>query len=144
MFQPTHFEMLSRRGEGPAALGFKLTGRAKEGAGLCRVWLRRVYAWDRYLDPRIPSSAWDVRLFRKVDAAFVQEDAFSFELLDGLLETHSFPQAPEGLASIQPCGDPVHDRVLAWAKRACGVSGTALTQAVSQEESDDWSLETTP
>lgn len=110
-------QLLSSPGGTPGDLGFKMTGHAREGAGLCRVWLRRSEPWERYLDPREAPSAWDVRVSVKSDSAFVLRDDLNARNLEELEEAWSFPDDPATAAYLTPNGDPVHDRVIAWAKK---------------------------
>jgi hypothetical protein len=109
-------QLLSRPGGSPGELGFKLTAEAREGDGLLRVWLRRVEAWDRNLDPRVDSPDWDVRCYRWQDSAFALQTELTVRDLATLEGDYRFPT----LASAQlPAdnGDPVHDAVVIWARR---------------------------
>ena len=109
-------QLLAMPGESPGSSGFKLTGIAREGRGLCRVWLRRQGTWDRYLDPRFRSAAWDVRAYTKDDSAFSLVQDFTPESLDALGDSYDFWADPSALAPVSVNGDPVHDRVLHWAR----------------------------
>lgn len=100
--------------------GFTLTGVAREGRGLCRVALRRMDAWHRNPDPRILSEDWDLRIYTKTDSAFVLMTTFTVQDLEQLEEDYAFPDGREVLAEISLNGDPVHDRVLVWARRVTG------------------------
>lgn len=100
--------------------GFTLTGVAKEGHGLCRVSLRRVDAWHRYLDPRMLSEDWDVRVYTKMDSAFALMPDYTVVDLESLEEFYEFPDGGERLAELALNGDPVHDRAVVWARRVTG------------------------
>jgi|GEM_PF-4914861 len=100
--------------------GFRLTGRAKEGAGLCRVQLRHMEPWHRYPSPRIRSTSWDLRVYTRTDAAFVLETELGPDDLDVLQETYEFPDGAQELSALKPNGDLLHDRVLAWARKVTG------------------------
>lgn len=149
MFAPRDFEALTSPGGQPGDLGFKLVGRANEGTGMVRVWLRRSDPWARYPDPRFPQSAWDIRMMVRTHNALATQDEFSWERLESLEEAYTFPSAPSGLAALKPNGDPVHDKALAWAKKVTG-AGVALpvpqapVPAVEAEGEDDWNLESSP
>lgn len=154
MFAPKDFELLSSTGGEPGDLGLRIVGRAKEGDGLVRVWLRRAEWWARYPDPRLPHAGWDVRVMRREHSSLATDDAFSWELLESLEESYDFPSAPSELADIKPLGDEIHDRVVAWAKDVTKVNAPSsaplpmppLAQASPQsigeaEGDDDWGLE---
>lgn len=115
-----YLHVLSRPEGAFGDLGFKLTGIAKEGDGLCRVWLRRVDPWDRYLDSRAGSDQWDVRAYTKLDSAFEFIPDFNVGVLAALAEDYEFPDGAEELAKIEANGDLVHDQVLAWARNVTG------------------------
>lgn len=104
----------------PGEHGFRLTGRAKAGDGLCRVQLRFMEPWHRYPDPRLRSSTWDLRVYTRTDAAFELENDLTAEGLEKLVDVYEFPDGATALANLEPNGDPVHDRVLAWARKATG------------------------
>lgn len=126
MVSRTHLQLLSIDDGAPGSAGFKLTGYAKEGVGLCRVWLRRKDPWERYLDPRFRSDTWDVRCYTRVDSAFSLVAEFSPASLDELAETYAFTVEGDGVADLSPNGDPVHDFVLAWAKKVTGSDADAV------------------
>ncbi len=111
--------------------GFKLTGRAREGSGLVRIWLRRANPWDRYLNPRLDSEKWDVRAYQKLDSAFAFVPEFSIPDLEWIAESYEFTEGGEQLASLSANGDPVHDRVLAWARGVTGAGELAAAPPVS-------------
>lgn len=115
-----HLQLLQGAEGAPGELGFKLTGRAKDGRGSIRIWLRRAQTWSRALNPRILSQAWDVRVSVRVDSSFTLLSDFSLADLEGLLETYEFPLVPGGLDALPLNGDPIHDRVLVWARQAIG------------------------
>lgn len=113
-----HFELLRAPGPAGAVLGIRLVGRARDGgAGLCRLWLRRVERWDRAIDPRQPHSDWDCRTWIRADSAFALQTEWTLKDLDALAEQFEFPQELDSLRSLRPVGDPVFDTVLAWAQR---------------------------
>lgn len=113
-------QLLQNAGGQPGELGFKLTGRAKDGSSLIRVWLRRSETWSRALNPRILSQEWDVRVFSRTDSSFTLLGDFQLSELDGLAESFDFPSSGAALSSLSLNGDPIHDRVLVWAKRVTG------------------------
>lgn len=119
---PDHVQLFGRDGSPLASGGFKLTGEAREGIGFCRVWLRPIEAWDRYENPRIASEHWDVRAYRKLDSAFEYVPEFTLGDLDEMAEHFEFPQVGELFDEIDYNGDPVHDQVLAWARRVTGAT----------------------
>lgn len=100
--------------------GFRLTGHAKEGDGLCRVQLRYMEPWHRYPSPRLRSTTWDLRVYTRTDAAFVLETEIGPDDLDQLGEIYTFPDGADALAKLSTNGDVVHDRVLAWARKVTG------------------------
>lgn len=102
--------------------GFRLTGRAKEGAGLCRVQLRYMEPWHRYPSPRLRSTTWDLRVYTRTDAGFVLETELGPDDLETLEERYEFPDGAEALSNLQSNGDLVHDRVLAWAQKVTGAN----------------------
>lgn len=122
MVPRSHLQLLSLPGQPPGSGGFKLTGTEKDGHGVCRVWLRRVDAWDRYPDPRFDSDEWDVRAYRRTDSAFALIEEFTPASLDDLAERFDFNAPASALAGLKPNGDQVHDRVLAWAKSTLGAA----------------------
>lgn len=105
--------------------GFRLTGRAKDGDGLCRVQLRHMEPWHRYPSPRVRSTIWDLRVYTRTDAAFVLETELGPDDLDVLQETYEFPDGAQALSELKPNGDLVHDRVLAWARTVTGADKVA-------------------
>ena len=113
-------QLLQGTGNAPGELGFKLTGRAKDGRSSVRIWLRRAHPWSRALNPRIVSDAWDCRVSVKVDSSFTLLSDFGLSDLDALAEAYEFPQAGAALDALPLNGDAVHDRVLLWARRATG------------------------
>lgn len=117
-----YLHVLSRPDGAFGDLGFKLTGVAREGDGLCRVWLRRVDPWDRYLNPRSGSTDWDVRAYTKLDSAFEFVPEFTIDGLAQLAEDYEFPEGADELSQIEAKGDPVHDRVLSWAREVTGAA----------------------
>jgi len=123
--QRSHLQLLAPAGQRPGVSGFKLTGTALDGHGLCRVWLRRKDPWDRYLDPRIRSDVWDVRAYRKLDSAFAVIEEFTLASLDEMATTFAFPERPEGLDTLALNGDPIHDFVVGWARRVTGLDAAA-------------------
>lgn len=125
MIERNHLQLLNSPADPPGHDGFKLTGTAREGRGLVRVWLRRGEPWNRYLDPRLRSAQWDVRASRRDDSAFMVIPEFTIDDLDGLSEDYAFEADADRLAQLAPNGDPVHDRVLAWAKAAIGAPADA-------------------
>lgn len=104
----------------PGEHGFRLTGRAKAGDGLCRVQLRYMEPWHRYPDPRLRSTTWDLRVYTRADAAFELDGDLTADGLEALIDDYEFPDGADELATLQMNGDPVHDRVLAWARKATG------------------------
>ena len=118
MVPRSNLQLLSLAGGPPGSAGFKLTGSAPDGGGLCRIWLRRKDPWTRYLDPRFRSDDWDVRCYRRTDSAFSLVEEFRVATLDTLAEEFTFEG--DGIAVMKPNGDIVHDTVLAWAKRVLG------------------------
>ena len=124
MVPRSNLQLLSVDGGAPGSAGFKLTGASREGAGLCRVWLRRGGPWTRYLDPRFRSDDWDVRCYRRVDSAFALVEDFVVETLDGLADEFAFEAGAE-IETLKPNGDTVHDTVLGWAKRTLGAKADA-------------------
>lgn len=98
------------------ALGFKLFGTSKEGLGLCAVWVRKAEPWARYLDPRVSSTQWDVRVSYKVDSSFTLDTEFTIRDLAMLSDAYDFSQAGTELHELDTQGDPIFDAVLTWAK----------------------------
>ena len=115
-----YVQLMASGGGAPGSDGFKLTGRAREGAGLCRVWLRRAEPWDRYISPRMSSDQWDVRAYEAADSAFEVIPEFTLATLDRLAEQYTFPGGADELSSIGLNGDPLHDRVVRWARQVTG------------------------
>lgn len=132
MVPRSNLQLLSLAGGTPGSAGFKLTGSSREGAGLCRIWLRRKDPWSRYLDPRFRSDDWDVRCYRRTDSAFAVVEDFRVDTLDSLAEEFSFEAS--GLDGLKPNGDVVHDTVLAWAKRTLGTPADAPGDVVPAAE----------
>ena len=118
----SRLQLLASPGGRPGDSGFKLTGVAREGDGLCRVWLRRKQPWDRYIDPRYERGDWDVRCYTREDSAFAYVEDFDFSTLDLLGERYDFNGVGADLRALGPNGDPIYDRVLSWAKRATGAT----------------------
>lgn len=133
MVPRTNIQLLSTDGGAPGSAGFKLTGSARDGSGLCRIWLRRKEPWNRYLDPRFRSDDWDVRCYRRTDSAFSLVEEFRVDTLDALAEEFAFEGAGQ-LAALKPNGDVVHDTVLRWAKSAVGASPDAPGEVVAPAE----------
>ncbi|MCB9519821.1 MAG: hypothetical protein H6699_02970 [Myxococcales bacterium] len=130
---PTRTLELLRLGAGaPGSAGFKLTGAARDGSGLCRVWLRRKEPWERYLDPRFRSDVWDIRCYTWVDSAFALVAEFTPATLDELAERYEFEADTTGLARLASNGDVVHDTVLSWAKKILGAPAAAATEPALQ------------
>ncbi len=96
--------------------GFKLFGTAKEGLGLCVVWVRKAEPWARYLDPRVRSVNWDVRVSYKVVSSFTLDTEFTIRDLESLSEAYDFSQAGTVLHGLDLQNDPIFDAVLGWAK----------------------------
>ena len=119
MIARSNLQLLSAAGGQPGSIGFKLTGKAREGEGLCRIWLRKGEPWDRYLDPRVRSDAWDVRAYRRLDSAFAVFEEFTLSTLDDIANDYDFPNA-DGLGALALNGDPIHDHVLRWARSVTG------------------------
>ena len=138
--QRSHLQLLAPAGQRPGVSGFKLTGAALDGHGLCRVWLRRKDPWDRYLDPRVRSEVWDVRAYRKLDSAFAVMEEFTLASLDEMATTFAFPERPEGLDTLALNGDPIHDFVVSWARRVTGLDAAAP----APEPTPETTPETTP
>ena len=115
------FELLQGGGRPAGEDGFRLLGQAIEGVATAQVWLRRIDTWNRYLDPREPEGAWDVRLYIREDSAFALQQEFTLRDLDELGTRFSWPATPAGLAALKPNGDRVYDAVLAWTRRVTGV-----------------------
>ena len=120
MMTPARLQLLQQADAPAGSDGFKLTGHAIEGVGLCRVWLRRSNPWDRYLDPRLQRGAWDVRFYVKLDSAYALDPDFTVRDLDGVLDTWAFDADATALIHLVPNGDPIHDATLAWVRRALG------------------------
>lgn len=114
--------------------GFKLTGAAKDGEGLCRVWLRPLEAWDRALNPRMESDRWDVRAYQKLDSAFEFVPEFTLKDLEQMAENFDFPQDIDVFGTIEFNGDPVHDTVLAWARHVTGSSNEESSEGFTVRE----------
>lgn len=123
-------QVFSKQNDAQDAEGFRLTGVAKEGEGLCRVHLRRFEPWHRYHNPRVWSEAWDVRIYTKTDASFTLETELTVADLETLEEDYTFPDGAEGLARLEPIGDPVYDRTLAWARRVTGAGELDVKQDI--------------
>jgi hypothetical protein len=119
---PDHVQLFGTDDEPVGSGGFKLTGEAKEGDGFCRVWLRPIEAWDRYDNPRMDSDDWDARAYRKLDSAFEFVPEFTLDDLETMAENFEFPDASDIFQQIEFNGDPVHDRVLAWARKVTGAT----------------------
>ncbi len=132
MVPRSNLQLLSLSGGAPGSAGFKLTGSSREGDGLCRIWLRRKDPWTRYLDPRFRSDDWDVRCYRRTDSAFSLVEDFRVATLDTLAGEFSFEA--DGLGSMKPNGDIVHDTVLAWAKRMLGAPADGAGDVVPAED----------
>lgn len=130
MVPRSNIQLLSVDGSPPGSAGFKLTGSARDGSGLCRIWLRRKDPWSRYLDPRFRSDDWDVRCYRRTDSAFSLVEEFRVDTLDALADEFAFDGASE-LAALKPNGDVVHDTVLRWAKRTVGASPDSPGEVVT-------------
>lgn len=124
MVSRSNLQLLSVDGGAPGSAGFKLTGAARDGAGLCRIWLRKGEPWTRYLDPRFRSDDWDVRCYRRLDSAFALVEEFAVETLDDLAAEFDF-QGDGDIEGLKPNGDVVHDTVLGWAKRTLGAKADA-------------------
>jgi len=133
MMTPARLQLLQQADAAPGSDGFKLTGHAREGVGLCRVWLRRSNPWDRYLDPRLDRGAWDVRFYVKLDSAYALDTEFTVRDLDGVLEDWAFDADASVLAGLSPNGDPIHDTTLAWARKALGAAGAPAVDAPAEE-----------
>lgn len=119
-------QLFSHDGGVPGDAGFRLTGVAKEGDGLCRVHLRRFEPWHRYNNPRVWSEEWDVRVYTKTDASFTLETELTVADLDALVERYTFPGGASELGSLRPNGDPVFDRTLAWAQQVTGADAAEV------------------
>jgi hypothetical protein len=124
MASPSNLQLLRLDGGAPGSAGFRLTGASREGAGLCRIWLRRKEPWSRYLDPRFRSENWDVRCYRRTDSAFALVEDFSVDTLDVLADEFAF-DGGDAIDGLRPNGDIVHDTVLGWAKSALGAKADA-------------------
>lgn len=113
-----HFELLHDPAVPGAFAGFRMVGRARDSSGsLCRIWLRRVARWDRYVDPRQPVGEWDCRSWIRADSAFALQVEWTINDLDAMAEIFEFPQQIDALRAIKPNGDRVFDAVIAWAQR---------------------------
>lgn len=146
MVPRSHLQLLSVGSGLPGTGGFKLIGHAKEGTGMCRVWLRRKDPWDRYLDPRFRSDVWDVRCHTKTDSAFAIVAEFSADSLEDLAERFDFTAAAGKLNKLSTNGDIVHDTVLVWAKKVAGSAANVVdmpedTPAPANETSAEDSAE---
>lgn len=122
----SNFQLLTSAGGRPGDRGFKITGKAPTGAGLCRVWLRHVEPWERAIDPRRPETSWDVRISIKQDSAFALQSEMRAADLPALAEQFAFPADPAGLASLATNGDPLHDDVVKWAQSTCLSKATSV------------------
>jgi hypothetical protein len=131
MNTPSSLQLLQQADAPAGSDGFKLTGRAREGVGLCRVWLRRSSPWDRYLDPRLERGAWDIRLYVKLDSAFALDTEFTVRDLDGVLDDWVFDDVSSQLAGLAKNGDPIHDATLDWARAATSVAQVPVEPPVS-------------
>lgn len=134
MFKVGRLQLLTSPGGRPGDLGFKLTGHAREGDGLIRVWLRRIGPWERYLDPRGASSVWDVRVSIRRDSAFELQGDLSVRDLPGLEDAWDFRAGGGMIAQMVPNGDFVHDAALAWARSATRPAAAGA----SDDADDDW------
>jgi len=135
-----HLQLLHRPGRPPGDDGFKLTVASRDGAGLCRVWLRRSDPWERYLGPQVSSDTWDVRCSIRTDCAFAVVPEFTLEGLETLEERFAFPKQPPGIETLKLNGDPVHDYVVRWAWRVTETPepGAAVAPAVASKGADGW------
>lgn len=120
MMTPNLLQLYSGPSGTPGEHGFRLTGRAKTGEGLCRVQLRYMEPWHRYPDPRLRSTTWDLRVYTRAGTAFILDTELTAEGLEKLGEVYEFPDGADALATLQANGDLVHDRVLAWARKVTG------------------------
>lgn len=112
----TTLELLHAPGRPAADDGFRLEGHAASGSGRIRLLLRRTETWNRYLDPRIPPSQWDLRVMIRTDSAFALQQEFVLNDLKALATDWVWPVDHAGsLASLAPNGDLIHDTVLSWA-----------------------------
>lgn len=136
MVKAGRLQLLTSPGGAPGDLGFKLTGSAREGRGLCRVWLRRIEPWDRYPDPRGTSDTWDVRVFVRRDCAFVLQEQLGVRELAGLGDAWDFETHADALRQIVPNGDPVHDAAVAWA-RSVAVPSAEVAVDDAWDEADE-------
>jgi hypothetical protein len=141
------FLLLTSAGGRPGDRGFKLTGHAANGAGMCRVWLRHVEPWERAIDPRRLDTSWDVRVSIRQDSAFALQSELKIADLPALAEQFAFPKDPAGLASMANNGDPLHDAVLGWAQATCvprppAVEPTTLAAADSWDEAAEVARQT--
>lgn len=133
----SNFQLLTSPGGRPGDIGFKMTGKARVGAGLCRVWLRKVEPWERAIDPRRPDSNWDVRISIRQDSAFALQSEMRASDLPSLAEQFVFPQDPGGLADLCANGDPIHDAVVGWAHSTCVTRPPAAAPAPAPAGADD-------
>lgn len=120
MMTPSLLQLYSGPSGTPGEHGFRLTGRAKNGEGLCRVQLRYMEPWHRYPDPRLRSTTWDLRVYTRAGTAFILDTELTAEGLEALGEDYEFPDGADALATLKANGDLVHDRVLAWARQVTG------------------------
>lgn len=98
---------------------------------MCRIWLRKLDPWHRYLNPRMGSHDWDCRVYIKSDSAFALQSEMTVNDLDSLEEAYSFPNGADGLAALALNGDPVHDRVVVWARKVTGAPELPAPATVS-------------
>lgn len=136
MFTKSDLRLLHRPGHAPGADGFKLIGKAKEGYGSCKIWLRKNEPWERYLDPRVRSEHWDIRYYVHFDSAFALQTEFTIANLNEISDSYEFVQRPQGLDSLELNGDPVHDAVLEWAWEATGFTDAPQDAAAEPTDSD--------
>ncbi len=112
----------------PGDLGFKLIGESKQSPGkLARLWLRRKRAqnrhvWTRYLDPRMQSREWEVRLHIEKGTGAMTHIEFHSGKLKELAEEFEFPQNPSNIATLQgiQSDDPVFTMIRDWVVEVTG------------------------
>lgn len=117
------FEIHTSQGGQPGDLGFTLLGLSREHPGrVARLWLRRKQGagrsvWTRYLDPRVQSHHWEVRLHEERGTGAMTRVDFSLGELERLAASYDFPQQPEGSQALlqAPVEDPIYEQLRAWA-----------------------------